>query len=133
MDCMLNMNTARTRRHFHRIVAGAGCSAATLLFGESTESAGSTPRPSTEADARSIEPDAAATERPDASVAATHEELLALALLLQYPMADLDDERLAGLRAGLARNRHLGDILRPGLTNADEPATVFVARTFGQG
>jgi hypothetical protein len=56
------------------------------------------------------------------------EDFQLAALVREYPSENLTDEMLAGIRAGLRRNRQQAAQLRAaGLANGDEPAFVFRA------
>jgi len=68
------------------------------------------------------------TEQPDAPPPEPEDYQLA-ALIREYPSDHLTEEMLAGIRAGLGRNRRQAALLRAaGLANSDEPA--FVVRAY---
>jgi len=67
------------------------------------------------------------TEQSDAPPPEPEDYQLA-ALIREYPSDHLTEEMLAGIRAGLSRNRRQAAVLRAaGLANSDEPAFVFRA------
>jgi hypothetical protein len=56
------------------------------------------------------------------------EDFVLAALVREYPSEHLTEDMLAGIRAGLRRNRQQAEQLRAaGLANTDEPAFVFRA------
>ena len=70
----------------------------------------------------------AATTPPPEPPPPEPEDFQLAALVREYPSENLTDEMLAGMRAGLRRNRQQAVQLRAaGLANGDEPAFVFRA------
>ena len=73
-------------------------------------------------------PDAKPQEEQPPAPPSEPEDYQLAALIKQYPSENLTDEMLAGIRAGLGRNRQQAAQLRAaGLANGDEPAFVFRA------
>jgi hypothetical protein len=73
-------------------------------------------------------PAEAGAQRPAEPPPPEPEDFLLAALLREYPSENLTEEMLAGIRAGLRRNRQQAAQLRAaGLANSDEPAFVFRA------
>lgn len=110
--------TSVTRRDFaRRLSLGAGLA---LAGGAAGAAAEQTPPNSTEAGAGTTpQPEPPPPEPEDFQLAA---------LVREYPSENLTDEMLAGIRAGLRRNRQQAAQLRAaGLANGDEPAFVFRA------
>jgi hypothetical protein len=112
-----------TRRRFTQTLVGGGGFASPLL------AAAADPEPT--------KPSAVGDPTPASDPAAPPaapplEDLLLLAVLRKYPLPELTDERLLGIRNGIANQLRQGAVLRAGLQNSDEPATVFRAWTSRQ-
>lgn len=108
--------TPVTRRDFARhLTLGTGIA----LIGATT-GAGADDKPPIEPEAKPQTEQPAAPPEP--------EDFQLAALVREYPSDNLTDEMLAGIRAGLRRNRLQATQLRAaGLANGDEPAFVFRA------
>lgn len=107
-----------SRRDFaRRLSLGAGLA----LAAGAGAVAGEQPAPESKA------ADAATTPQP-ATPSPEPEDFQLAALVREYPSENLTEEMLAGIRAGLRRNRQQAVQLRAaGLANGDEPAFVFRA------
>lgn len=119
------MDSTWTRRRFAAaLIAGSVASSGVRAGDEQkTDSAAKPAEPAKEPAAQ----DATPTDLPPAPKV---EDLLLLAVLQKYPMPGLNADRLRALRAGIARQLRSGEVLRAGLQNGDEPATVFRARRY---
>ncbi len=106
-----------TRRDFARhFTLGTGLA---LIGAAGAAAADEKPPAAPEAKPQEEQPPAPPPEPEDYQLAA---------LIKQYPSDNLTDEMLAGIRAGLGRNRQQAAQLRAaGLANGDEPAFVFRA------